>query len=151
MANFVLPIAAPRNALQDISDSASREYGLALASAPLVFVHKLSVGKSASRDTGAPKARLSRTAEAGHDSQQQQAPAVFPQRCRRKQGKTALVILSVLWWCRLCRAGVQCVAALGHAPSPQEKTLESIYEQWQPVNFELKPWKDAILVVAVAV
>ena len=42
----------------------------------------------------------------------------------------------MLWWCR---------------PSPQEKTLESIYEQWQPVNFELKPWKDAILVVAVAV
>lgn len=24
---------------------------------------------------------------------------------------------------------------------PQEKTLESIYEQWQPVAFELKPWK----------
>eukprot|EP00913_Durusdinium_trenchii_P016901 g15889.t1 len=23
-----------------------------------------------------------------------------------------------------------------------EKTLESIYEQWQPVNFELKAWKD---------
>eukprot|EP00435_Cladocopium_sp_Y103_P037772 s839_g10.t1 len=23
-----------------------------------------------------------------------------------------------------------------------EKTLESIYEQWQPVAFELKPWKD---------
>lgn len=24
----------------------------------------------------------------------------------------------------------------------EEKTLESIYEQWQPVNFELKAWKD---------
>ena len=23
----------------------------------------------------------------------------------------------------------------------EEKTLESIYEQWQPVSFELKPWK----------
>ncbi|CAE7543696.1 DNAH7 [Symbiodinium sp. CCMP2456] len=31
-----------------------------------------------------------------------------------------------------------------------EKTLESIYEQWQPVNFELKPWKDTETYIVAA-
>lgn len=40
----------------------------------------------------------------------------------------------------------------GRSPSwstYQEKTLESIYEQWQPVNFELKAWKVGLCLVSV--